>query len=54
MPAHAGIQQINLFLRWIPAYAGMSGVPYAAAALAGFSGGVIAPDILISAMSLSE
>jgi hypothetical protein len=54
MPAKAGIQRMTFVLRWIPACAGMSGFDYAASALAGFSGGVTAPDNLISAISLSE
>jgi len=53
MPAQAGIQFDSW--RWLPACAGTSGfVGYAASAFAGFAGGVMAPDVLMSANSLAE
>jgi hypothetical protein len=44
---------------WVPAFAGTTAtyvlpIPYAASALAGFSGGVMAPEVLISPISLAE
>ncbi len=51
VPAEAGTPELG---PWVPAFAGTNGDDYAASALAGFSGGVIAPEDLISASSLAE
>ena len=52
MPTKAGIQRTKSFALG-PRFRGDERLNYAASARAPFSGAVIAPDVLISAMSLS-